>query len=93
MPDEVEKNRYSTSDMLETAKRLRSAGVSPRSGRKLKRRSVQPSRERQQVLKVILIVGIVVTALVAGVATWWLTKNQQQSKSGPAFELTPPTQP
>jgi len=77
MAQETDKDHYSTADMLEAARRLRSPGVSPRTGRKLKRRSVQPGKERDQFVRILLILGFLVAAIVVGVASWWLTRHQE----------------
>ncbi|MFN0125611.1 MAG: hypothetical protein ACKV19_02865 [Verrucomicrobiales bacterium] len=63
--------------MLEAARRLRSPGVSQRTGRKLRRRSVQPSKERQQFIRVLFILGFLFTAVVVGFASWYLTRLQE----------------
>jgi|GEM_PF-2572403 len=80
MSEDTDKNNYSTADMLEAAKRLRSPGVSQRTGRKLRRRSIQPTKEREQFARVLLVVGFVAAALVVGFASWWLTRHQEQNK-------------
>ena len=80
MPPQPEKTNYTTHDMLEAAKRLRSGGFSARSGKKLKRRTVQPVHEQRRVLRVLLLVVIFLAALVAGFASWWLTSQQAESK-------------
>jgi len=81
MSEETDKNHYSTADMLEAARRLRAPGVSQRTGRKLKRRSVQPSKERDQFLRVLMVLGFLFAAVVVGFASWWLTRLQE-SKEG-----------
>ena len=85
MSPQPEKPNYSTHDMLEAAKRLRSAGFSSRTGKKLKRRTAQPVKEQQRALRVLLLVGIVISAVVAGFASWWLTRHQSdvQPQSSP----------
>lgn len=87
MSEDTDKNHYSTSDMLEAAKRIRAPGISQRTGRKLKRRSVQPSKEREQFVRVLLVVGFVTAALVVGVASWWLTRNQGEPEKGAPHSL------
>lgn len=89
MAQETDKNFYSTSDMLDAARRLRSPGVSQRSGRKLKRRSVQPGRERAQFVRVLLILGFFAAAVVVGFASWWLTRHQEDSQSKGAGGIIP----
>lgn len=91
MPQETDKNHYSTEDMLEAARRLRSPGVSPRTGRKLKRRSVQPSRERDQFLRILLVLGFLVAAVCVGFASWWLTRYQEEARDGKSSPPLIPT--
>ena len=86
MSPQPDKPNYSTQDMLEAAKRLRSAGFSARTGKKLKRRTAQPVKEQRRVLRVLLLVVIVITALVGGFASWWLTRHQAESQ----LKLPPP---
>ncbi len=79
------KTNYSLNEMLDTAKRLRSPGVSPRSGRKRRRRSEQPDREMSEGKKALVAVGIVLmVAVMIGVA-WWLI-----SKQGPSEDMKLP---
>lgn len=89
MSEDTDKNHYSTSDMLEAARRLRSPGVSQRTGRKLRRRSVQPSKERDQFLRVLLILGFLAAAVVVGFATWWLTRHQETKINDAPTPLIP----
>jgi hypothetical protein len=94
MSPEPDKTRYSTQEMLATAKRLRSAGFSARTGKKLKRRTAQPIKEQRRVLRVLLLVGIVISAVIAGFTSWWLTRQQSEapSKSEPSqFEMRKPS--
>jgi hypothetical protein len=63
--------------MLDVAKRLRSAGFSPRSGRKLKRRSVQPHKEREKVRSVFFAVVVGLMVVVLGIVFWWVTRHHQ----------------
>jgi len=89
MSEDTDKNHYSTADMLEAAKRIRAPGVSPRTGRKLRRRSVQPSKEREQFIRVLLVIGFVAAAVVVGFASWWLTRHQEDEKPGGGGGLIP----
>jgi hypothetical protein len=82
MAQETDKDHYTTEDMLEAARRLRSPGVSQRTGRKLKRRSVQPSRERDHFLRILLVLGFFVAAVCVGFASWWLTRHQEAPMDG-----------
>ncbi len=94
MSRDTQKDRYTTADMLETARRLRAPGVSQRSGRKLKRRSAQPGKERDQFLRVILILGFLVAAVVIGFASWWLTRLQEDKVNRPdGVEFIPKAPP
>lgn len=74
MPPQPEKTHYTHEEMLAAAQRMRGVGYSS-SGRKLKRRSVQPAKEREQLLKVLMIVGFLIAALLAGFMTWYLSKD------------------
>ena len=87
MSPQPEKTNYSTQEMLAAAKRLRSAGFSARSGKKLKRRTAQPIKEQRRVLRLLLLVGIVITAVIAGFTSWWLTRNQSQVPPKPSTPL------
>jgi hypothetical protein len=89
MAEETDKDHYSTADMLDAARRLRAPGVSPRTGRKLKRRSVQQGKERDQFLRVLLILGFLAAAVVAGVGTWWLTRLQDTRERNSAPSVIP----
>ncbi len=73
---EPEKPQYSTEEMFEAAQRMRGVGYSSRSGRKLRRRTAQPLKERELLMKVLMIVGFIIAALIAGFATWYLTRGQ-----------------
>lgn len=75
MSAEPEKSQYTHEEMLAAAQRMRGVGYSS-SGRKLKRRTVQPAKEREQLLKVLMIVGFLIAAIIAGFATWYLTRGQ-----------------
>lgn len=69
------KPRYSVKEMLDLAKRLRSPGYSHRSGRKLKRRSHQPEKERRKVHTVLLAVLLAIMAVVASLVYWLITRD------------------
>lgn len=81
--------------MLEAARRLRSPGVSQRTGRKLRRRSLQPGRERDQFLRLLLLLGFLAAAVVVGFASWWLTRFQESNvkESPPGLIPSSPAKP
>jgi hypothetical protein len=86
LPDPVEqdsKSSYSYKEMMEMAKRLRSPGYSQRTGRKLKRRSQQPGREREKVRAVLLALVIVLMATVIGVVFWLVTRDHVPVEKSP----------
>jgi hypothetical protein len=89
MSQDTDKNHYSTADMLEAARRLRAPGVSQRTGRKLRRRSVQPSKERDQFLRVLLLLGFLAAAVVVGFASWWLTRFQESNPKDGSSKVIP----
>ena len=89
MSEETDKNHYSTADMLEAARRIRAPGVSQRTGRKLKRRSVQPTKEREQFVRILIVLGFLAAAVIVGFASWWLTRHQEQRDTKSSTPLLP----
>ena len=89
MSEETDKNHYSTADMLEAARRIRAPGVSQRTGRKLKRRSVQPTKEREQFVRILIVLGFLAAAVIVGFASWWLTRHQEQRDTESSTPLLP----
>lgn len=89
MSEETDKNHYSTADMLEAARRIRAPGVSQRTGRKLKRRSVQPTKEREQFVRILIVLGFLAAAVIVGFASWWLTRHQEQRDTESSIPLLP----
>jgi hypothetical protein len=63
--------------MLDVAKRLRSPGYSQRSGRKLKRRSIQPHKEREKVRSVFFSIAVILMVIVLGIIFWWVTRDHR----------------
>jgi len=76
--DSERKDSYSLTDMVDTAKRIRSTGYSS-TGRKLKRRSNQPKSDRTMLQTVLVVVGVILMIATMAWVTWWLIRDQGPS--------------
>ncbi len=81
--DQESKPNYSYEEMLERLKRSQSPGYSPRSGRKLKRRSNQPQKARTKMQNYLLLAGLVLVAVLTVLfGIWLLGRNQSTEPAG-----------
>lgn len=91
--DSESKTQYTYREMLETAKRLRSPGVSNSTGRRRKRRSVQPVHERRKLQKVFLAVLLMLMAVVSAILAYTVMKDHAPAGSGRQVLPTAPAAP
>ena len=79
--DENSKAFFTHKEMMEAVKTSKSPGYS-KSGRKLKRRTLQPHKEREKMRWVFLALATVLFLVIMGGVWWWMVRQQNSGATG-----------